>query len=342
MNKRYEAETEVLDAAINALKTAAGLELRVVEREARMHGDQVVDAVLETKGGKLLYVEVKKWAQQSNRGALVYQLTRLPKPAVLVADYVNPNMAKELQAAGIQFFDTVGNAFLDLDDRLVYLVGEKAPPQQKPGAKRAFNATGLKVTFALLTKEWLLDAAYRDIAHDAGVALGTVGGVINDLKDAGFLVQRGEGGRRELKQKKELLQRWVENYLDRLRPKLFVGRYVAQNPLWWNEINIREINGVWGGEVGADKLVHVMRPKVATVFINKTDLTSLIQGARLKSFVGEKNAEPEGLVNVYEAFWPMNPNEEIAHPLIVYANLIGLGNPRANEAAEKIYEQYLA
>lgn len=41
------------------------------------------------------------------------QLRRMPSPALLVADYVNPNMAVRLRDAGVQFIDAAGNAYLN-------------------------------------------------------------------------------------------------------------------------------------------------------------------------------------------------------------------------------------
>ena len=82
--------------------------------------------------------------------------------------------------------------------------------------------------FSLLNKPGAENNPYRDIAAKAGVALGTVGWVLYDLKDTGFMVDMGEKGRK-LINKADLLRRWVEAYPEQLRPKRLLGRFRTDN-----------------------------------------------------------------------------------------------------------------
>ena len=180
-------------------------------------------------------VEIKTRLTQATLGMAVHQLERFPQKGLIVTDYVNPKMAERLKAMDMPFLDVAGNAYLNEPPVYVYIKGNK--PVEKPHRKpptRAFQPTGLKVLFALLCHPRLENAPYRDIAKAAGVALGTVGWVITDLKELGYLVDMGKRGRR-LTNKEKLIERWVTTYPELLRPKLVLGRYRAVEHDWWKQ-----------------------------------------------------------------------------------------------------------
>jgi len=253
-----EIDDKLLQAAIRAFLNETGLLLRV--RDERLEiGGQPVDAIIEMpeRGGKLA-VAVKRRVPHANFEALVDQVKRLPMAGVLVADYINPNMAKKLKAMGIQYFDTVGNACINQPPVYVHVTGNKQ--QQNPvtsggETNRAFDVAGLKVVFRFLCEPLLVGANYREIAGRTGVAVGTVGWVINGLKGAGYIIDRGGGTGRRLVSRKKLLDRWVETYPEKLKPKLRVGEFVADGPNWWKEIDIEEYGAYWGGEIAAAKYI---------------------------------------------------------------------------------------
>jgi len=120
---------------------------------------------------------------------------------LLVADYVNPKMADKLRQQQVQFIDTAGNAFINQPPVYVYVTGKRQEERGfmpiRDGAKRAFEPKGLMVIYAFLCHPELVNAPYRKIAEQAGVAVGTVGWVLNGLKAADFICDRGgKQGRR--------------------------------------------------------------------------------------------------------------------------------------------------
>jgi len=60
---------------------------------------------------------------------------------------------------------------------------------------RLFKASGLKVVFALLSRPRLVNAPLREIASDSGVSLGTMAGIIEELKKRLYLVEDNHGAR---------------------------------------------------------------------------------------------------------------------------------------------------
>ena len=117
------------------------------------------------------------------------------KPIFITA-YVNPKQGQELKERGIAFIDTVGNAYIQAGQVYVYIRGNR--PEEPIGIPRqatsVFQATGLRVLFGFLHNPALLNANYRDIARATGVAHGTVGWVLTDLREAGYLIRNQRSG----------------------------------------------------------------------------------------------------------------------------------------------------
>jgi len=341
-------EDELLERAIDAVARETGFRFKIDQLEARL-GNRELDAVLCAEGtGERLATKVKRWAQHANLGAVINQVTNLPLKGILVADYVNPNMAAKLREMNVQFIDAAGNAYINLPPVYVFVTGNRKPAidtATKDGGNRAFDRTGLKVVFAFLCRPDLINATYREIASIAGVALGTVGWVLNGLKAAGFVFEKGRGTKRQLADYDRLLDRWVEAYPEKLRPKIFVGTYLAENPNWWQEFEIQTLHGYWGGEVAAARYTNYLKPAVATVYLPKGAETKLVAKARLRKVPQREVGVPNN-VWVYQTFWRDDtlPFLDIAEPglvppLLVYADLVATGDPRNLEVARMIHAE---
>ena len=195
-----------------------------------------VDAIVRWKGpaGPVTYLlEAKPHLATQDAAVIAHQL-RLAVAALpgalrgarllLAVPYVRPQQAEILGRAGIDFIDQAGNAHLKTPGLRVDVQGRRRP---KPQRGRAPITKGwVKTTMALLLKPELGRAPYRAIAADAGVALGTVPKCLHDLRERGYL--QGEGTRRVLANRTELIAVWVQAYVDRLRPTLGERRLQVQ------------------------------------------------------------------------------------------------------------------
>lgn len=342
-NPTTQQEARLLDRALAAFHAATGRDILVdrIEKLARQPDhDQIVDAIghLNIDGTKVpLAIEIKTRLTKPTLGAIAHQLARYKVRGLLITDYVNPVMAEQLKKMNIFFIDTVGNAYLDLPPVLVYVRGNK-PEQPVPTAyrTRAFQPTGLKVLFAFLCDPELVNAPYRDIAEAADVALGTVGWVINDLKDLGHIAQLGKK-RRTLRGRQKLLDRWVTAYPEQLRPKLHIGRYTVHDTTWWKQAAIQVFQAYWGGEVAAAKLTKYLKPEKITLYVRD-------QAARLQLEFGMRK-DPNGEVELLHAFWNNRYDadiDDITPPLLTYADLLATGDQRNIETATIIHDQHLA
>jgi len=334
-------EIELIEKAIDAFYKATGIHFTIEGRKIKYANNGVADAVVRiVKNGinRQFVVEVKRWLTPSILGMAINQLKLFQQKGLVVTEYVNPNMADRLKEADVPFIDTVGNAYLNEPPIYVFVKGNKPPTitHARDKVTRVFQPTGLKLVFLLLCNQNLVDAPYRDIQKAANVALGTVGWVMRDFIEEGYILDMGKRGKK-LINKKKLLEKWVEAYNERLKPKLFIGRYKADKYDWWKFTTIKEYGAYWGGEVAAAKLTQYLKPQIATIY-TKDDPKELILKNRLF-----KN--PEGNVEILNAFWGIEYNwnyKDLVPPLLIYADLIATGDDRNLETAKIIYEREIA
>ncbi len=258
--------------------------------------------------------------------------------ALLIAPYINAAQGNKLKDKGIPFIDGAGNAYLADAGIFVLIVGNPPPPDlPKPiKAPRLFNATGLKVLFVLLARPEYLEFTYRDIARAAGVALGTVGWVMYDLKRLGYLIDQGKRDKR-LRRQTNLINEWARAYALQLKPRQPIRRFRAENAGWWKNFDLRTFAALWGGDVAAEHLTAYLKPAEIMVYAKKENQGPLLQKLRAR-------ADPHGNVILIEPFWDFPVPEtklDTVPPLLVYADLMATGDDRAIETAEIIRERYL-
>lgn len=356
----FTNEHEILRKAITVIKRETGIRINIVENEVLKKENGYVDAVIQIQPHDItLYVEVKKWAANKNIGAIINQIKNIggPGKGLLVADYINPNMADKLKNADVQFLDTVGNAYINQKQILyIYIKGNKPKRDANKTGRiktdKAFQASGLKVIFAFLKDRDLINAPYRDIADYAQVALGTVGWVIRDLQAQGFILEGIKKKTREPKKKRELVKinllvdKWAEAYPLKLKEKYKIGRFTTENTEWWKKISIEKYHGIWGGEIAAAKYTHYLNPKHGIVYIKKQNMDALLKTARLRKL--EVNEISNTEIELIEPFWKeekeviANPKHNfLAHPIITYADLIETGEARNLETAKRIRDEYI-
>jgi len=336
----HATEVEILERALKAIREATGPKLQAERVEPRDPRWGKADAVvrLAARGVTRRFgVEIKRALNPNNLGVTAEQVTRLPQPALLATEYVNPNMAKRLKQMNVFFIDTVGNAYLDVPGVFIYTMGQRPPAKpftERP--MRAFRQAGLKVIFALLCKQDLLGGPYRAVAKTADVALGTIGWIFNDLEKLGYLARlRGKG--RKLVQREQLLERWVAAYPEQLRPKLVIGRYAAPDRDWWQKAHIEKRLAYWGGEIAAARLTGYLKPEDVTLYVRGLP-GPLLAAHRLRK-------DDRGNVEVLRAFWDPGVDwvdKEIVHPILAYADLLRTGDKRNLETARRLFDAQIA
>lgn len=253
---------------------------------------------------------------------------------LLVVYRLYPKYKKFFQEMGINYLEANGNASIQKDG--IYVLIDQYPPlkEAEKEANRAFTKAGLRVFFQLLVSNENLFATQRELAEQAGVALGNIPLVLKGLKTMDILLKKNSFGFQWFN-KEEAISHWINGYQTTLKPGLFLGRFSLPKEMAWKDIILPNPKTCWGGEPGGDILTNYIRPEKLTLF---TDLNKpeLIKATRLIP-------DSTGEIEVYETFWEKgNEKEKCAPPLLVYADLIINGDKRSLEIAKMIYDQYLA
>ncbi len=307
---------------------------------------------LDTDIGRLTYFyEIKRGLSLPRLEHLIFQLQRLSKDTkvrpLLLADYLPPRLAQRLVEAGVNFVDEAGNVYIDQPGKL-YIRVQGARPKLLPESKigRLHQPSGLQVVFAFLAEPRAVSMSYRELAKASGVALGSVAQVVREMKKKGYLEQRGHD-EWLLTRKRELFDFWLGGYGDALRPKLVVGRFQPPE---------RDLDQTL---VRVQKETEAAQISLAVTGGFAADLlTRHFRGDQLGFFVSDWPAEltrklrwlpsQQGPVTVLRqfsylvAFAVKEPvNFPVAHPLLVYAELVFQGRERELEAANLLYNMYL-
>lgn len=344
---------ELLEQALNQLRVNTGLEARIEAPKFTppphiQHYRPDARIVVTHQGRETTYwVEIKKQVDRPiallaafNELATHTGLQKLATEGggMLVTRYLTPKLAEQCRKMRLQFLDAAGNAYLDQDGLFVFIQGRKltGPMAKKETPTRAFDRTGLRVVFALLAAPDLLNGTYRDIAKAAGVALGTVGWILTDLRERGLIVDGQDGIRRWIDPERAM-KAWATNYPMRLRNRLNPKRYRAADENWWKQADPAKFGGQWGGEVAAAKLRGNLVPNTATIYM-RGDRHPFLAAHRLR-------ADEMGPIELLDTFWdfPEDPNQEkgLVPTLLVFADLEEVGDPRTYEEAKRIHDDYL-
>lgn len=174
-----------------------------------------------------------------------------------------------------------GNAYLRVEQGaapvFVWLDGHKPiRTRQEEKTDHAFTKAGLQVTYWLLTHPDRVNDTVRAIAAETNVALETVVRTRNSLKKQGYLISlstRTWG----LTNRKKLLEKWVDAYTHRLKPRLLLGRLQPAKGTRLDDWTTWPITGPqtqWGGEPAANLLTGHLRPALLTLYSaqEKSDL----------------------------------------------------------------------
>jgi hypothetical protein len=261
-----------------------------------------------------------------------------PKQQVLlVAQYVAPQVANELAENGVNYLDIVGNCYIRYmhDGRVVFLISRQGRKRKEAATKPypVFQEAGLKVIFYLLQSSGNVRLPYREMASQTKVSLGSIKNVVYELTKRGFVDETNNG--RILRNKPKLLDLWVNHYNEVLKPKLLMGQMSFRTEDKRNEWRGMQLpQGMcWGGEPAANILDGYLQP-------GSFDIYSDIPMAHLMRTRAVKQ-ENGGEIQVYKKFWNGKDDGTTVPPLLVYADLMGSGNSRCLEAAQRLLKNEL-
>lgn len=280
------------------------------------------------------FVAVKK-TLRNHQLYHIKEISDANKPFLLVAEHIFPKIKEELRKNEIAYLEANGNIYLKEPGIYLWIDNQKPIQQEKEQVNRAFTKTGLRVIFHFLLNEEIVNNPYRNIAQMTDIGLGNVNNVINGLKQAGFLLKMNKGAYK-LANKKELLEKWMVAYEEKLKPALHIGNFrflKEEDHKNWKHVPIMPGKTLWGGEPAADLMTNYLRPDVLTLYTEETR-NELIKHYRLIP-------DEKGKVRVYKKFWNYDEvKNNTVDPVLVYADLMNTGDGRCMETAKKLFDEY--
>ncbi|MGC4233245.1 MAG: type IV toxin-antitoxin system AbiEi family antitoxin [Niabella sp.] len=277
-------------------------------------------------------VQIRKELRQYQLPGLLIERDKNPN-YMIMAEKIFPTIKEQLRNYGINHVDAAGNIFIKTPDQTIWIDGNKYTPPKQATTNKAFTKTGLKVIFYLLINEDAINLPYRQIAAGAGVALGNIKNIIDGLQELGYLLAVNKKEFR-LQNRKELLERWVTAYGEKLKPALYLGAYnfLHANKVDWKQLPLDAGKAVWSGEPGADLLTNYLNPEILTVYtVQKAELVKKWR------IVPNEN----GNIRIFQKFWTADLYDQkmYAPAVLIYADLLLTDDPRCHETAMMIYDQ---
>lgn len=308
---------------LNALPGVVSVAMRPTPKQAT---DGMLEIETKTKAYKIA-IEVKKAAWQFRPDTTKTQ-------QLWLAPIIPKTLAKKLRMQGIFYADTAGNIHIALPGFYVVQDSDESPlvdlnPIKQPGT--IFNPTMTRVALQLLLSPKLLQAPLREMASASGVALRSVQLAIDEMVKEKCIVDLGKDGFR-YHNKELLFRKFVEGYNQKLRPKLFIGRFDFAQEGKQNSVILDEHEACWGGDKAAEQLTKYLEPQDYLIYTYESHQKTLIKN-RLK-------LAPKGSISIYSACWQVNVESmpQVAPAYVVYADLLHAQDPRCEDAAERLYE----
>lgn len=276
--------------------------------------------------------EVKIQVSKANYNLVLQQMRKLKEevdlPLLLASHYFAPDVFESFSAEGISVVDSSGNCKIEAKQLFINIIGQKSTPIKQPKGK-AFNEAGLKAVFYFLLNDTNINQPYRQISNNTGLSLGTITNVVEELLYEKFVIKTSKG--RILKNKRALLDTWQVHYNQTLKPKLLLKtmEFVdSDSRKDWELIALPD--GVcWGGEGGAYLTNKYLIPEQFDIYTEGPSINLMM--TRKMRF------EENGSIHVYQKFW-RSQHERVAPMILIYADLMGSGNSRCIEAAQKLIE----
>lgn len=330
-------EYEILNQALDALREKFALSDDMVFRKENAESG-LFDAVVRIMKIDFL-CEIKNNITTTSFNTILNRIKAKAdsRPVLLVARYISPTLFNELAANGINALDCAGNCYIRYmeEGNLIFQLSNKGEKNifMKKKSYPAFQDSGIKVIFYFLNNPVNVNKPYRDIKDATGVSLGTIKNVMDELIASRYILVTEKG--RFLKNRKELLEQWVINYNQVLKPKLLLGKMsFRSNEHRRNWVTMKLPEGMyWGGESGAQLVDSYLEP-------GSFDIYTDIPTANLMK-TGFVRQDENGEISVYQKFWHWRTGNRLVPLVLIYANLMGSGNSRCLEIAQRLLNNEL-
>jgi len=298
-----------------------------------------------TKSGKQVFdLEIKGVLKRPMPAHLATRKRYGRNPLLIMSQYVNPSIAADLRENNIYFIDIQGNAWIHIPDILYIDKEGKAPniPEERRDPS-IFYPKGMQLLYTLLIEPNRINNTVRELASAASISKDRVSSGLREMR-RNKMIYRKDRENYAFVDRKKMLEDWLTNYGDRFRSSLLIGNYkathsaVAKIPILLDELfkNQSAIYAITGG-LAADMLINYYRGPTTEIFIAPDKKNIVVKELNL---LKAKNTNIS-LLKYFADNIRFDTVKPLAHPLLIYAELLYRGGSRAIETASLIYDRYL-
>ena len=262
---------------------------------------------------------------------------------MIFARYLPLPAAQRLLDAGVNFIDLAGNIHLQLGlDFEKTIVGKKE--QKGIGRQDRFSAAHAQMLFTLSAYPHQVSHSIRKLEALTGISKSHVSNILQSFIHRGLIYRATTG--LKLAGKEEIEREMVQSYDLVLRSNLLMGRYRSphKSPAILLESMQKYFGGLtsvqWSltGGIGADRLQGYYSGLEKVFFF---DANALHAVSALK-FVPDRNGD----ITILRGFgaicyWKDWQGIRVAHPWLVYAELLTSSDLRAQDAAQNFRREFI-
>ncbi|MFD0990468.1 type IV toxin-antitoxin system AbiEi family antitoxin [Mariniflexile jejuense] len=311
-----------------------------IEVDYQSYDDEKKESIY-TLNNESIYVETKNEVRPQNIPAFEKKRSQ-NLPLLVASKYITPKSKNILKEKNINYIDSFGNAYINLEHLKIYVEQGNAKPYYSDYSHLLTQTSG-QIIFQLLRNPEQINETQRYLSLASKASLGSVSKCITALIDEGFVVKWNNDKKYQLVRRGELLDKWIAIFNEKILPGNKIGKYTFSKQLNgnWDE-QFLDTDALWAGEPAAALITNYLNPEVFTLFTNKKKSEILTQLKLVPDINGE--------ITLYTPFWidshPIDRvinlnNKNVVHPLIIYAQLIYSNNSRNIEAAQLIYNEYI-
>ncbi len=306
------------------------------------HRTQQPRVRIHTKKGRVeLAVEVfRSHLSQDMADHITTESAANVLPRLVLAPVIGSGLSKQFIEAGLCYLDARGNCHFDLEAFFVHVEGRTNSHSTTGSSDKGIRRAGYQVLFAYLAEPGLLNATMREVAAVAGVSRQPVSTLRKRLVNDGYIIKTKSKTRWNPSRFSDAINLWLQGYTATVRPAILRGRFRTRerNPDVLEEQITKTLEPGefrWGGATAAYRMSpHYRGQQTVLVGVGKPDrLVKTVQAI----------PDTKGNLVLLDSFGDINgPSRDLVPPLLAYSELIQEGSERSREAAQVLYDEFIA
>lgn len=324
----------IINNLFNALRSIVGeLDVKLIRE---VNAQECCDCIFIIKGVEFM-CDVKTRVTTANYGTILSRAKIYidhNKNFIIGATSFSDGLIDKFANEKINTIDVNGNCHIVSDNTYIHVEGKKNTSRSffsYSTKSRMMGEAGLKIIFQLLQNPDAVKLPYRKIQELSNVSLGSITIVMNELEISGYILKTKNG--KFLKRRKELLNRWIIGYSDKIKPKTIVGKMKFRDTNTkrsWRNIALPD-GYFWGAEAAAELIDGYLIAEHLVIY--GKNIIPLVKIGLVP--------DNDGDVIIYDNIFHQSNETSSISSLLTYADLMISGNSRNIEAAQRIYENEL-